>query len=161
MPSLPPVMELPPPMPPASAPLAWPSWLLACLVAPTTLAISSHQGYYRPTTLSRCPLTISLPCSRPPPPVGGSTMPLTSLKQPLEHSPCRSVTSASMGGEWHSPPHFMPFASTGGECTPSAGRLQPLTGATPHGHRGTMAPLPITTRAARPSPSSARPFSLT
>jgi hypothetical protein len=154
-------MALPPPKVPASAPLAWPSWLSACLAAPTTPAILSHQGSYHPTTLLRSPLTILLPCSCPLLPVGGSTTPLTSLKQPLAHSPCRSVTFKSMGGEWHSPNHFVPFTSTGGECTLSAGRLQPLTGATPHGRQGTMAPLPVTTGVARPSLSSAHPFSLT
>jgi hypothetical protein len=77
------------------------------------------------------------------------------------HSLHQLMPFASMGGEWHSPHHFVPFASTGGGCTPLAGRPQPPTGATPHGRQGTMAPLPITTGAARPSPSLARPFLLT
>ncbi len=96
----PPVMALPPPTAPASAPSArlWRS--SSCLAAPTTPAILSHQESYCPTTLSRSPLTISLPCSRPPPPVGGSTAPLMSLTQPLEHSPCHSVIFESMGGEY-------------------------------------------------------------
>ncbi len=58
----------------------------------------------------------------------------------------------------YSPHHFVPFMSMEGECTPSAGRLQPPTGATQHGHQGLMAPLPVTSGAARPSPSLARPF---
>jgi hypothetical protein len=99
-PPSPPVMALPPPTAPASAPLARPSRLSACLAAPTTLAILSHQGSYRPTTSSRSPLTILLPCSRPLPPVGGITMPPMSLTQPSEHFPSRSVTFGSMGGEY-------------------------------------------------------------
>jgi hypothetical protein len=55
---------------------------------------------YRPTTSSWSLSTIPPPCSRPPPPIGGSTTTLTSLKQPLEHSPCCSVTFGSMGGEY-------------------------------------------------------------
>jgi hypothetical protein len=99
-PPSPPVMVLPPPMVLASVPSAWPSWLLACLAAPTTPAKLSHQGSYCPMTLSWSPSTISLPCSRPPPPVGGSTTPPTSLTQLLEHFPCRSMTFGSMGGEY-------------------------------------------------------------
>jgi hypothetical protein len=151
-------MALPPPTAPASVPLAWPSRLSACLAALTTPAILSHQGSYCLMTSSQSPSTILLPCSCPPPPVGGSTTPPTSLKQPSEHSPCRSVTFRSMGGEWHSPHHFVTFASMGGECTPLAGCPQPPTGATPHGCQGTIAPLPVTTGAARPSPSLACPF---
>ncbi len=93
-PPSPPVMVLPPPTVPMYAPLAWPSRSLACLAAPTTPAILSHQGSYRPTTSSWSPLLISLPCSRPLPPVRGGTTPPTSLTQPSEHSPCRSVTFA-------------------------------------------------------------------
>jgi hypothetical protein len=93
-------MVLPPPMAPASTPLARPSRSSACLTAPTTPAISSHQGSYRLTTSLWSPLTIFPPCSCPPPPVGGSTMPPTILKQPSEHSPCRSVTFRSMGEEY-------------------------------------------------------------
>jgi hypothetical protein len=68
---------------------------------------------------------------------------------------------ASMGGEWHSPHHFVPFASTGGECTPSASHSQPPTGATQYGCQGLMVPLPVTSGAARPSPNLAFPFLLT
>ena len=113
MPSLPPVMALPPTTAPVSTPSAQPSRSSACLAAPMTPAISSHQGSYCPTTSSRSPLTIMLPCSRPLPPVGGSTMPPMSLTQPLEHSPCRSVTFGSMGGEY----------------TPTARPTMPLEGA--------------------------------
>jgi hypothetical protein len=109
----------------------------------------------------------------------GSTMPLAA---PTAHSPCHLVTFTSMGGESpqarphdclqglmaplpmsfgasmpsHFPHHFVPFVSMGGECTPSAG--QPLIGATRYGRQGSMAPLPITSRATRPSPSSACTF---
>jgi hypothetical protein len=109
------------------------------------------------------------------------------LVAPVAHSPRNFVPFASMGGEspqaqphdclqglmapspmsfgvstsLHSPHHFVPFVSMGGECTPSAGRLQPPTGATRYGHQGLMAPLPVTSGATRPSPSSARPFLLT
>jgi hypothetical protein len=97
------VMALPQPTAPASAPSTQPSRLSACLATPTTPAISSHPGSYRPATSLRSPLMISLPCSRPPPPVGGSTTSLTSHRPPLEHSPCRSVTFGSMGGEYTLP----------------------------------------------------------
>jgi hypothetical protein len=77
------------------------------------------------------------------------------------HFPYQLMPFASMGGEWHSPYHFVPFTSTEGECTPSAGCPQLLTGATPHGRQGMMAPSPVTTGEARPSPILARPFSPT
>jgi hypothetical protein len=99
-----------------------------------------------------------VPLLPPPATCWGSTMPLTSLKQLLEHSPCRSVTFWSMGGEWHSPHHFVPFASTWEECTPLAGCPQLPTGATPHSCQRTMVPSPVTTGAARPSQSLAHPF---
>jgi hypothetical protein len=110
-----------------------------------------------------------------------------SLAAPAAHSPCHFVPFASIGGESpqarphdcsqglmapspmsfvastpsHSPHHFVPFVSMGGECTPSAGCSQPPTGVTQHGCQGSMAPLLLTSGAARPSPSLARPFSLT
>jgi hypothetical protein len=58
----------------------------------------------------------------------------------------------------HSPHHFVPFVSMGGECTPSAGCSQPPTEATRYGRQGSMAPLPVTSGATRPSPSLARTF---
>jgi hypothetical protein len=58
----------------------------------------------------------------------------------------------------HSPHHFAPFVSMGGECTPPAGHSQPPTGVTRYGRQGSMAPSPITSGAARPSPSSAHPL---
>ncbi len=94
-----PVMLLPHWTAPEFAPLAWPSWLSACLAAPMTPAISSSPGSYPPTTLLQSPLTILLSCYHPLPPVGGSTMHPLSLKQPSEHSPCCSVTFRSMGRE--------------------------------------------------------------
>jgi hypothetical protein len=58
----------------------------------------------------------------------------------------------------HSPHHFVPFVSMGGECTPLAGCLQPPIGATRYGCQGLMAPLPVTSGVTRPSLSSAHPF---
>ncbi len=58
----------------------------------------------------------------------------------------------------NSPHHFMPFVSMGGECIPSASHTQPPIGATRYGRQGSMAPLPITSWVARPSPSLAHPF---
>jgi hypothetical protein len=114
----------------------------------------------------------------------GSTKPSVA---PATHSPCHFMPFASMGGESprarlhdrlqglmapspmsfgasmpsHSPHHFVPFVSMGGECTPSAGRLQLPTRATRYGCQGSMVPLPVTSGAARPSPSLAHPFSPT
>jgi hypothetical protein len=58
----------------------------------------------------------------------------------------------------HSPHHSVPFVSMGGEYIPSAGCLQPPTGATRYSSQGAMVPSPITSGAARPSPSLAHPF---
>jgi hypothetical protein len=103
---------------------------------------------------------------------------------PAAHSPCNFMPFESMGGgspraqlhnctqglmepspmsfgastPLHSPHHFVPFVSMGGEFTPSAGCLQPPTGATRYGRQGSMVPLPVTSGATRPSPSSAHPF---
>jgi hypothetical protein len=114
----------------------------------------------------------------------GSTMPLAA---PAAHSSCHLVPFASMGGgspqtrphdclqglmapspmffgastPLHSPYHFVLFVSMGGECTPSTGCSQPLTGAARYGRQGLMAPLPVISGATRPSPSSASPFLLT
>jgi hypothetical protein len=93
-------MVLPSHTVPASAPSARPSRLSACLAAWTTPGISFHPGSYHLTTSSRSPSTILSPCSCPPPPVGGSTVPLTSFQPPSEHSPCCSVTFGSIGGKY-------------------------------------------------------------
>ncbi len=58
----------------------------------------------------------------------------------------------------YSPHHFVPFETMEGECTPSAGCLQPPTGATRYGRQGSMVPSPVTSGVTRPSPRSVRPF---
>ncbi len=58
----------------------------------------------------------------------------------------------------HLPHHFVPFVSMGGGCTPSAGCSQSPTGVIGYGCQGSMAPLPVNSGTARPSPSLAHLF---
>jgi hypothetical protein len=136
-PPSPPVMAQPHQMAQASTSMAWPSWPPAHLQAPAVTAKSSYCS----TTTSTPKLMALSSYSHPQQSYGGSKTPLASLQTMLDHPPpTPRQQTGGLAELWALPP-------TTQVPDPPSARSE-----------GLMAPSPVTTGVARPSPSLAPSF---